>query len=324
MTSADILLLKDGRLSINDGIERLTIPVRFTDIEDNHLTAFPAIFPGEESNIYTFLFYSTTDYEGTTYATISTVVCVPKDHLDPFTWIPVKFTDRTPSGIGDVNEDPRYHLYNLMTTNETGESVRMLPKHINSDNDKPWEDYKLWIYKDFSKAYPLTQLRRIFEAHHSGQAVAFSLTASLSQIRPENYTCPTSIDSNSLSVTVEDSMDIVVNFTDRFTQTSTTSVSYDYTIEQLKMNLYWDEVASGSVKGAKGTDIQSLRISKNLDQDKKHRIRIQSRWSQFPRDRDVAEVVHGFATIAGTVTGRDEDDDSDPHNFDDIIFQGSN
>ena len=319
--NAEILLLKDGRFSLTEdfSVQHLQIPLSFKDEDDQHLRKLPKLAVGEESGFRTFLVYSTTKYEGTMYATISTLVCVPKHTLTPVVWEPKWFTDRTPTGIGEVEEDPRYHLHNLMVTNELGETVRLLPKHKNSTNDdKPWEDYTLWLYKDYTKAYPLKQLETVFTSPQAGPA--FKVTSLLKEIRNSDYVYPCTIVPQSISIEVSDDMDATVYFEDTAAAEASNGASYEYEIEQLLYGMYWQKSAEGSIRGKQGSKDQVLLIKNSISQDKKYRIVLRSKWSGYSSEFELNSVSQGFASIAGTVTGRE--DDEKPHNFDDIIFQG--
>jgi hypothetical protein len=322
--NAEILLLKDGRFSVSDalGMSKLQLPLQFRDGDNRKLNTLPALAVGEESGFHAFLVYSTTEYEGTMYATISTLVCVPKNTLIPVVWEPNKFENKTPSGIGDVEEDPRYHLYNLMGSNTRGETTRLLPMHRNTTNtDKPWEDYNLWVYKDYQKAYPLRQLEAICQAHDNGSIVAFKIISSLKEVRATDYIYPSTIDSESISIDVNDNMDLTVHFNDIASSETNLKVKYEYEIEQLYSGIYWKKATEGSIYGKTGTSNQLLEIKRPVSADKKCRITLKARWADYSSKYKINGPTHGFASIAGTTTGRDEEDDS-PHNFDDIIFQG--
>ena len=322
--NAEVLILKDGKFVRDTDFDHISIPLTFKNNKAKKLKKLPRLTIGEDNYIHAFIAYSTAEYEGTTYASVTTIVCVPNSSLAPVNWIPNKFENRTPSGIGDVNEDPRFNLYNLMTTNDTGESVRLLPYHKNGKNsDKPWGDYNLWVYKDYKKAYPLTQLKKIFKAHSENKVKAFSITLNEDKIRDKGYSYPTTIAEDSITVSVDDDMQLKVDFIDTTAGAIDNAVKYDYTIEKLSYGIYWKEIANGSAKGSSlpRDENQTIHIKENLKADKKLRITLKANWGNlYSSNIPVDSVTSGFASIAGTVTGRDDDEDEDPHNFDDLIL----
>ena len=115
-------------------------------------------------------------------------------------------------------------------------------------------------------------------------------------------------------------MDITVRFEDIAAAQASEKVSYEYQIDQLLYNMYWKKITHGKIAGKKGLAEQVLSIKNSISQDKKYRIVLKARWADYSSDFETGSVSHGFASIAGTTTGREEDEK--PHNFDDIIFQG--
>lgn len=302
--NGELLLLRNGTMTPHASIPSVAIPITFHPEQGQ---AMPSLRPGESEAVHVFLVYSTADYEGTTYASVSTVVCVPKSPRQPFVWEPRHFQDRTPSGFGNNDaEDPRHALH----------TAGVLPALDDPSNaSRPWLDYTLWIYKDYDKAYPLDELEQVFAQHARGTRTFFQVHFDQDGTRPDGYVSPSPIDETSLGVAVDATARVTVSFTDPAVLVVRDAIRYTVVVEQqATLGLTWREIATQEFRAVQGVAAQRFALSHGFEANKKCRVRVTATYGAAP---SVKPVERAFATVPGTNSGGRGDDEGDsPHMFD--------
>ena len=302
--TAEIFLLKDKKLTPCSKTPTMNVPLIFhpAKSEQKMLT----LAPGEYDMLHVYYFYSTVETEEGVFGTIVTVVAVPKKPHMPVLWEPRHFRKMNHMGIGDENENAL----------QTLAKIKALPLVKNSSNEnEPWKDYDLWVFKDYSKPFSLAVIDEVFRAQAAGEKVNFQIHFEEVERRPDGYKYPSTIDEKSISVKIDSDSKAVVSFED-LAPVGEEKVLYELSLD-IRRIYGWSNnrtLTSAYKEGNK----QSISLGGPLPANKDFQISITSRRSSYG-NHGIKSVKKTFKSIPNSTVGSDKEDGSSndhPHLFD--------
>ena len=300
---AEVFLLKDKQLTPCTKTPSIPVPLTFHPANDER--EMLRLAPGEVDLLHVFFFYSTVDTDEGTFGTIVTVVAVPKKPHMPVLWKPRHLRKMNHMGLGEEDENVLQTLHKL----KLGERSALPPLNNSENQDEPWKDYDLWIYKDYSQPYSLNIIEGAFASQANGSRVNFQVQFDEEERRPRGYKYPSTIDASSVTVEIAADSTTKVSFKD-LAPIEDERILYELTVDRIKFYRWTHE---RTITGAyQSGDVQTISLGTALVANKDYRVRIKSRRSTFG-DHDVQTVEKTFKSIPNSSVGADDDGQESDH-----------
>ena len=301
---AEVFVLKDKQLTPCTKTSSIPVPLTFHPANDER--EMLRLAPGEVDLLHVFFFYSTVDTDEGTFGTIVTVVAVPKKPHMPVLWKPRHLRKMNHMGLGDEDENVLQTLHKL----KLGERSALPPLNNSDNQDEPWKDYDLWIYKDYSQPYSLNIIEGAFASQADGSKVNFQVHFDEEERRPRGYKYPSTVDASSVVVEIAADTTTKVSFRD-LAPIEGERVLYELTVDRNSWGWSQDRTITGAYQSG---EVQTISLGSALQPNKDYRVRIKSRRSTYG-SHDVQTVDKTFKSIPNSSVGTSGDgtDSDHPH-----------